>query len=611
MAVAPEVEQYLEAFLLEAREELTQIQACLEHLHKEGAKLALVEDAARATANLKSAAATMGFRSVRDLAHATWDMLNAWRRGSVKDPAVSLQLLVRSHRRLDEIIKMLRDGRGPETSVADLTLQLRALVTEDAENPWPEAEPRGTKDATEHRFIVKLSLETPCPHPVGRFLVCQGYLLELGRVLASDPPPAAEDASEGLSLRFLLVTTHSAAEVRHTVEAIPHVRKVEVNPATPELDALPPTPRERKRSVFYDLPLAIEARCLDELDEIAAELAQIRSGYRAIEHEVERVSPGLSFRLSRLGDRLEYPERQLSDLVAQLRHIPAELLLAKLTRFALEQAKEAGRELEVRTVGGDIAISIDQAEVLFGPLQRLVCVLVEWSALAAADRLEAGQAKASHLEFSVQQGEAKIVLGLAVDGAALDLEKELKPGGSLAEARRMLESRGCVLDGQSWPEQGTLLHVEIAPPGAQIDVLALQLGKDLFALSLSEVMEARRAADETVARIDGRRYLSQGREMVPLYDLASLLGKAPEDTGGFWLFVRIPGQSFILRVPIVLGSRRVTAKPGPTGLKIPGLAGACADSSGRIYFLLSAEQLARLAGATGRSTGKKGREAKA
>ena len=101
MAVAPEVEQYLEAFLVEAGEELGQIQACLDRLQRDGAKLAVVEEAARATANLKSAAATMGFRSVRDLAHATWDMLNAWRRGGVKDPGVSLELLTRAYRRLE------------------------------------------------------------------------------------------------------------------------------------------------------------------------------------------------------------------------------------------------------------------------------------------------------------------------------------------------------------------------------------------------------------------------------------------------------------------------------------------------------------------------------
>ena len=611
MAVAPEVEQYLEAFLVEAGEELGQIQACLDRLQRDGAKLAVVEEAARATANLKSAAATMGFRSVRDLAHATWDMLNAWRRGGVKDPGVSLELLTRAYRRLEEFIKMLREGRGPEPSVVDLTLQLRALVSEDAENPWPEAEPSMGRDVAEYRLVVRLEMERPCPHPVGRFLVCQGYLLSLGRVLASDPPSNVLKPEDQSSLRFLLSTSRDVIEVRRTVEQIPHVLKVEVSPAAPELDTLPPLIKERKRSIFQDWLVRLEARQLDELEEIVAELAQIRTGYRALEREAERMNPALAFRLSRLGDRSEYPVRQLGELLAQFHRIPIESIMEKLSRFANEQAKAAGKEIEFRTIGGEIAITVEQAEALYHPLQRLIDTVIAQSALLPEDRQSVGKKRANRLELLVQQGEAKTVLSLSDDGAGLDLEKEFRHGGCLAEIRRMFESCGGTLDGQSWPGQGMLLNLEITPPGNNFDILAIELGSDLYALPLGDVVEARRASDEAIVRIDARDFLPQNREMIPVYDLAGLLGRPSDGKGGFWLFLRRQDQRFVLRAPTVLGSRRVFSRPSPGGLKIPGLSGVCADSNGRAYFLLSADQLAKIAAPAGRQAGRKVKEAKA
>jgi len=142
-------------------------------------------------------------------------------------------------------------------------------------------------------------------------------------------------------------------------------------------------------------------------------------------------------------------------------------------------------------------------------------------------------------------------------------------------------------------------------------VLAVESGSDLYALPLVNILEARRAADENAVIIDGRTYFPQNREMLPVFDLGALLGRAQTEPGGCCLFIRLQDQRFILKAPNVLGSRRVTARPSPSSLKVPGLIGACADSGGRIYFLLSPEQLLKLAGNAGRPVDRKNQEAKA
>ena len=449
MAVAPEMEQYLEAFLLEADVALAQLRGSLDRIAKEGAKLSAVDEAARAMANMKSAAATMGFRSIRDLAHATWDMLHAWRRGGVKNPAASLELLDISRQRLGEALGMLREGRGPEPPVSDLAIQLRALVTIDAENPWPEAEPGPLEGLAEQRFIIRLDLETPCPHPAGRFLVCQGYLLGLGKVIASDPPP--DPVQDKVILRFLLATDRTLAEVRGVVETIPHLRKVEVSPATPELNSLPPPAQAPKKKILQDWTMEIEGRQLDDLTEIAAELVQIRSAYRALEHELETANPGLAFRLSRLGDRFEYPLRQLADTLSQLRKVPVKLFLGRLARYAQERAKTNALAIEARIAGDETCLSADRAEALLPPLQALLSILLGDTAREQAERFEAGKEKANRLELSAHEDQDKIVLNLSLDGWGIDLDEELGREGRLTEVRQRIENAGGTLDGQAWP----------------------------------------------------------------------------------------------------------------------------------------------------------------
>ena len=615
MAITPEMPHYLEAFLIEAGEELARLEACLGRFRKEGARLPVVEEAMHAAANLKGAAATMGFRSIRDLAHAISDMLQAWRRGGVRDPEASLALLDRAHARLREFLAILVEGRGPEPSVLDLTLQLRALVTKEAENPWPEAEPEGqtSPEHVEDRFVVELGLEASCPHPMGRFLVCQGYLLELGRVVASDPPPASNDRVETeLEFRFLLATKKEVAEIRRVLEAIPYVRRVEVTPAPPELDTLPPPTEKRRKKdrLFAEWSVRVEAEQLDELSAIMAELVQLRSAYRTLEREGERLHPGLGLRLARLGERIEYSLARLGEALAPFRWLPAEILLERLARLAEQHARSLGKEVETKILGGEVPISLDQAEAVFPHLQRLVGLMLEESALPPEVRVAAGKKRANRLEFTVRREEAKLTLGLADDGAGLAVEEGFRRG-RLAEIRQALEACGAVVDGQCWPGQGTLIQVELSLLGMYFDVLAVEVGRDLYALPLAEVGEARRAAEEAVVRIDGQDYLPQDRLMLPLFDLVALLGRPGGVKSNFWVFIRTQERRYILRVPGILGARRVIARPTPGGLKIPGLRGSCLDGEGRTYYLLSPGELVRSflpAGATAKEKGH--REAK-
>ncbi|NLG83304.1 MAG: hypothetical protein GX493_01565 [Firmicutes bacterium] len=615
MAIIPEMPHYLEAFLIEAGEELGRLENCLGRLRKEGARLPIVEEALHAAANLKVAAATMGFRSIRDLAHAISDMLQAWRRGGVRDPETSLALLDRAHARLREFLAILVEGRGPEPSVIDLTLQLRALVTKEAENPWPETEPEPTilPEHTEDRFIVELGLEVPCPHPMGRFLVCQGYLLELGRVVASDPPPTSNQRAEnGLDFRFLLATQKEAAEIKRVLEAIPYVRRIEVIPAPPEIDTLPP-PTEKKRKkerVFAEWTVRIGAEQLDELGAIVAELVELRSAYRALEREAERLHPGLGLRLVRLGERTDYSLARLSEALAPFRWFPAEILLERLARWAEERAKALGKEAETKILGGELPVSLAQAEAIFPHLQQLVEVILAESSLPPDERVDAGKKRANRLEFTVRREEAKLTLGLADDGVGLPVEEGFRRG-RLAEIRQALEACGAMVDGQSGPGQGTIIQVELSLLGMYFDVLAVEAGRDLYALPLAEVVEARRAAEEAVVHIDGQDYLPQDRLMLPLFDLVTLLGRPGGMKGNFWIFIRSQERPYILRVPGILGARRVIARPTPSGLKIPGLRGSCLDGEGRTYYLLSPGELVRSFMPTDKTGKEKGhREAK-
>lgn len=590
MAVAPEMEQYIEAFLNEAREDLALLGACL--LRSEASEQQSpveLEEASRAAINLKNAAATMGFRAMRDLAHAIGDLLNGWRRGGARDPGSVPLLFKKAIGLLTDCLGRLEEGLGPEPEVAELVVQLRA-VAGDAENLPPETETKtdlaGGQEPAEQGFVVCLRLEEPCPEPLGRFLVCQGYLLELGRVLAAERP--AENGPP--VLRFLLSTIAGLSQVRRHVAAIPHVRTVEVTTAPPGQDSLPPVRPARKRtgSPVIGRELRVNPQLLGEMDDIAAQLMEIRTGYRALEHELQKANPGAAYRLARLGERFEQPLRRLSEILARLRQVEAEILMQKLSGIAAAQAKVLGREMEIRTAGGETPCGIDQIELLVTPLEQMIRFLLTEDAQEPAERLQAGKARRNRLDLRAEAAEGRLVMRLSLDGRGVLSDT----GGTIEEWRARLAECGGILDVQSWPGQGSMFQVEVPLPETWFDVIAMELGKDLFALPLAAVVEARRAAAGEVVWIDGNAYCTWNHETLPLYDLGAILGRPTPEEGRFWLFIGPPEGGYILRVPSVLGSRRVTARHGAS-LSLPCLNGLCMDSGGQILFLLSPAELAK------------------
>jgi two-component system chemotaxis sensor kinase CheA len=198
------------------------------------------------------------------------------------------------------------------------------------------------------------------------------------------------------------------------------------------------------------------------------------------------------------------------------------------------------------------------------------------------------------------------------DDAALELI--CLPGFSTTEAvtqtsgrgvgmdvvKASLEKLGGVLQLRSTPGRGTSMQLQLPLTVAIIQVLVLDLGDDsAFVLPVARVEAALAIEPDTVSEAAGQRFVRVGDALVPLLDLAPLLGLSPSSSSPLpsglaaaAVLVRGPEGLVAFLVAGISAQEEVVAKPlGPPLSTLPYVAGAAILADGRAAFILEPQRL--------------------
>jgi two-component system chemotaxis sensor kinase CheA len=139
---------------------------------------------------------------------------------------------------------------------------------------------------------------------------------------------------------------------------------------------------------------------------------------------------------------------------------------------------------------------------------------------------------------------------------------------------------------------------------AIIQVLVLDLGDDsAFVLPVARVEAALALEPDTVSEAAGQRFVRVGDALVPLLDLAPLLGlssaRPPASSGlaATAVLVRGPEGLVAYLVAAITAQEEVVAKPlGPPLSTLPFVAGAAILADGRAAFILEPQRLSTAGG---------------
>jgi two-component system chemotaxis sensor kinase CheA len=388
----------------------------------------------------------------------------------------------------------------------------------------------------------------------------------------------------------------------------------------PTKDAAPPADGQRTVRVKTDLLDYF----LDTVGELILATARIREVGRAL-------PPPLRPALEDGVDRLHAVVKDLHDKVMTVRMTPLATVTERLPRSARDVARKVGKLVEVEITGAEIEIDRAILDELGDPLLHLIRNAVDHGIEPSHLRQLAGKGAAGRVALHAKRERDRVILEISDDGRGMEpaklrraavargalsdaqaaaltdreaLQLACLPGLSTTEAvtdvsgrgvgldvvKRTVESLGGTLEIDSIPGAGCRFTFRLPLTVAVQPVLLVRVAGEIVGLPIAKVLGAVQVEFSRLDRTRGEPVFSWGGGLVPVRDLARLLGFEPErERDERAVVVAEGGDSgrVGLAVDGLLGQQEAVLKPLFAPLdSVHGLSAVTVLGNGRPVFIL-------------------------
>jgi two-component system chemotaxis sensor kinase CheA len=361
---------------------------------------------------------------------------------------------------------------------------------------------------------------------------------------------------------------------------------------------------------------------VDTVGELLLATARIREVGRALPAQLRRpLDEGV--------DRLHAIVKELHGRLMGVRMTPLSTVTERLPRIARDVARKLGRQVEVEVQGAEIELDRAILEELSDPLLHVLRNAVDHGIEPPHLRMLAGKGATGRIVISARRDRDRVVVEVSDDGkgmnsgklreaavrrgsltpgqaAALTEREALAlatlPGVSTAEqvtdvsgrgvgldaVRKTLETVGGTLELESSRGLGTRVILRLPLTVAVQPVLLVQVGDEVLGLPIAKVHGAAHVRYASLDRTRGAPIFAYDGELVPVHDLAALLGfdSAGRDDRALVVADGADGR-IALAVDGLLGQHEAVLKPlGPPLQSLSGLSAVTVLGTGRPVFIL-------------------------
>jgi two-component system, chemotaxis family, sensor kinase CheA len=641
-----ELSQYAELFLSESREHVSAINHLLLTLEADPGSRETVEGVFRAVHTVKGMSATMGYRSVADLAHEMENLLDRVRQGRTEAGPELVDALFAGADALEQAIELAVEDGDEEADVRTVVERLRALSGDDT---LPLVAGTGLDDvddalldAESGALSVRVTVDPGSALPGVRAFIALRVARELGEVSALDPAERAlhEDGFGG-TLRFVLRSTTPADEVRMALLGAGEILHVEVadgliSPAPAgvgddgaegghrEGDA---RPAGRGRNIRVDL------RRLDALVNGVGELVIVRDRMKRLAGSAE----------PELAEAVDQAARLIGELqheIMQARMAPVWQVFDRFPRLVRDAARALGKRVDFVIDGKEIELDRSMLDEIGDPLVHLLRNALDHGIESPAERRAVGKPEVGTLRLSASRERSRIAIRVQDDGRGIHRDRVLakavaagivpeeegaglsadevvrlitRPGFSTAETVTDVSGRGVGLDVvatrvralggmleiASEPGEGTSMTLQLPQTLAIVRALLVRQSGETYALPLTHVGETVHLRAAEIGAVRGRAVAHLRDEVIPLHALRGLLG-----TGGEGdpqrrpaVVLEVGEQRVGLEVDQLLGQQEIVVKAfDATDDTLRLFSGATILADGRPALILDVGSLLAAAG---------------
>jgi len=645
---SPDLQRYLGLFVSESTDKLQKLGQGLVRLEAAGrgeVPLApIVDEMFRHAHSVKGMSASMELDGIKDLAHRAEGLLDLFRRsGAALDPA-SVDLLLAA---VDAMTGMVERSGAGESPAAPPELLTRldvgvARAQGEASPPRAAADPTAPLRPTppiehpplgsRHRYAIEVEVAPGCPVPAVRGFLVLKKLSALGALLEATPAP--EDLRAGrIPERRVRAILESGEPVEAVEKALSQISDIAAVQVREEVAAPSPPPAAAAREPeLGGRTVRVRVELLDSFLDAVGELILATARIREVGKSIpEAVRPVLDEGV----DRLQAAVKDLHDKVMTARMTPLQLLTDRLPRVARDLARRVGKLVEVEVQGAEIEIDRAILDELADPLTHVIRNAVDHGIEAPHLRELSGKPATGRLVVSARRERDRVILDLTDDGRGMDpealrqaavargalsaaaaaslsdrdaLQLACLPGVSTAEqvtdisgrgvgmdaVKRVVEAVGGALEMVSVRGHGTRVSLRLPLTVAVQPVLLVRVGEEVLGLPIAKVHGAAQADTARLERSQGEPMLPYEGGLVPVRELATLLG-LPRDAGTGPRQVVVAdgdGSRVGLAVDALLGQEEAVLKPLARPLDlVPGLSAVTVLGNGRPVFILDVPRL--------------------
>lgn len=383
----------------------------------------------------------------------------------------------------------------------------------------------------------------------------------------------------------------------------------------------------------------VDIRRLDGLMNTVGELLLIKANLQRMAETARQegtlvLSKAWVTELARETRQLERKLDALQGGLLEARMVPVGQVFDKLARLVRRIAREAGKEIDFLSTGGEVELDKLIVEELSDPLMHIIRNAIDHGVESPEARVAAGKSRRATVSLRAEQKGNHVVIEVSDDGSGIDemrvrevaIQKGLiteaqanemtrrellnlifLPGFSTARNVSELSGRGVGLDVVKnnisnlsglidvWSERGrgTAFQLTLPLTLAIIRALVVGVSERTYAVPLNSVLEILSVQPKDIRTVERREVLDLRGQTLPFTRLARLF-KLPERNTGrhFVVVVGLAQERMGIAVDELFGQQDIVTKPlGGRLHSVRGISGATDLGNRRTVLVLDVAAL--------------------
>lgn len=637
-----DLSEFHDVFFDEATEHLDGMESLLLSIDVNAPDTEQLNPIFRAAHSIKGGAAMFGFKDIAELTHEMETVFDRVRKGQMPLSKDLVDVFLVSGDLLRAMVAVRKgDGDGvPKEDVTALCVRLRLFLEPEtaianeisvmvAADPIKAGIKAAPAVAVKRHKTRKGAGKSVSPVTVGISVVAPTDRAKAGGIEAL--PAASASLSLAAEKKDFGLFVDPATLPANLPEAAATGSKP--SDKTDELKgaARPETPQ----SASDASSIRVSVQKVDQLINLVGELVITQA---ILAQAASRSDPKLYQALS----QLERNTRDLQESAMSIRMLPMSFVFGRFPRVVRDLADKLNKQVELKTEGEGTELDKGLIERIVDPLTHLVRNSLDHGIELPAVREAAGKpAKGTIMLRAFHRG-GNVMIEVSDDGAGLNRERLLsrarERGASVSDAmsdqevfqlifeagfstaekvtdvsgrgvgmdvvRRNIREMGGNVEIHSKQGAGTCISIRLPLTLAILDGMSVAVGKEVFIIPLTYIIESLRPTAADVKAISGKgkvvRVRGEYLPLISLHEVFNLRPEAPEVHEGMIVILESEGRKTAVFVDALVGQHQVVIKSLERNFRrVQSVSGATIMGDGRVALILD---VAGLVGATADTT---------